>query len=213
MKSFELLTKVSPIAAAPQPPARTPDAAPTVAVQEPPSPAAEPPARGARPARNDARPGGPGTTSTAPAQPGSSSQVPPPTARRPARTARVQSRAPGRGADGDRVMQTADAGPDPSKPAELSIDAGEAAANVIERPAPDGNEKDRFREAAPQRGLLVGMRVGFEKEVGSSKVASIQPIFQAGGALGGHAVRNGRPRWARDGGGEAGLCGGWNQHI
>ena len=182
VKSFELLKKVLPIAAAPQMPAKIPDAAPTVAVQEQPSPAAEPPARAAQPARNDAPRGRPGATPTAPAQPGRVAQVPPAAARKSARTARVQSPASNRGADGDRVMQTADAGPDPSKPAEVAIDAGEVAANVMERPAPNGNEKDRFREAAPQRGLLVGMRVGFEREVGRSKVASIQPIFQAGGA-------------------------------
>ena len=39
-------------------------------------------------------------------------------------------------------MQTGDAGPDPSKPAEVAIDAGEVAANVMERPAPNGNEKE-----------------------------------------------------------------------
>jgi hypothetical protein len=75
-----------------------------------------------------------------------------------------------------------DAGPDPAKPAEIAVEASGVAATVIERPAASGNAKERFREAAPERGVLVGVRVGFERDVGSSKVASIQPIFQVGSA-------------------------------
>jgi hypothetical protein len=181
VKSFELLTKVSRIAEAPPPPKSMQDTGSPVAAQEAP-PSAEPPPKSPQPTPIVSQPTRPDATSAAPARPARVAQAPPPGSRKPARTSRAQSPRPSRGADGDRVMQTADAGPDPSKPAEIAIDAGGLSATVIERPAPNGNEKERFREAAPKRGLLVGMRVGFEWEVGRSKVASIQPIFQVGGA-------------------------------
>ena len=81
---------------------------------------------------------------------------------------------------GDRDVQTEDSGPDPSKPAEVAIEASGPAGTPVERPTPNGNARDRFRDLAPEHGLLVGMRVGYITAFGGSKVGAIQPIFQAG---------------------------------
>jgi len=76
----------------------------------------------------------------------------------------------------------ADAGPDPSQPAEIAIEALASAARLTDRPNPDGAERDRFREVAPPRGLLVGARVGYINAFGGSKVGAIRPIFQTAGS-------------------------------
>jgi hypothetical protein len=83
----------------------------------------------------------------------------------------------------EELVGKADApGPDPSRPAEVALEANQPAGSVIERPAPDGNPQERFREAAPPRGVLVGVRVGYIDAFGGSKVGAVQPIFQAGDA-------------------------------
>jgi hypothetical protein len=208
VKSFELLQKVSAIASttlpsptapspsptvvaqvAPPPPVSPPaqavrptpgdqGAAPSVAAQEDPPPPASPPAQVVQPAPSDK---GAGQTVVA-------KQDPPPPARtvvrtmpnrtppaRPARDAQ-RTRAPAE----NRVAQAADSGPDPSKPAEVAIEVNKPSAKLSERPAPNGNPRDRFRDVAPERGVLVGLRVGYVDRFGGPKVGSIQPIFQVG---------------------------------
>ena len=99
----------------------------------------------------------------------------------PARQARS---APARDLVGaeSQAAQVEDVGPDPSKPAEVAIQAKRKARSLIQLPPPTGNPRDQFRELAPQHGVLVGMRVGYVNAFGGSKVAMIQPIFQDGDA-------------------------------
>jgi hypothetical protein len=96
--------------------------------------------------------------------------------RRPTRGA---SPAPNHAPADYRIAQTGDSGPDPSKPAEVALEASGPAGTVIDVPEPRGNPRDQFREAAPPRGVLVGMRVGYIRD-GDSKVGAIQPIYQVG---------------------------------
>ncbi len=51
---------------------------------------------------------------------------------------------------------------------------------IIDRPEPNGNERDRFREVAQEGGVLVGARVGYVEPGRDQKVGMIQPVFQAG---------------------------------
>jgi hypothetical protein len=74
----------------------------------------------------------------------------------------------------------ADSGPDPSKPAEIAIDAPVPGAKLSDRPNPDDDERERFREVAPPGGLLVGVRVGYINAFGGSKIGAVEPIFQNG---------------------------------
>jgi hypothetical protein len=181
VKSFELLQKV-PATASTAP--SSPDsqvAGPTV-VAEAAAPTTPPPAQVASPtsATHEASP-------TVVAQKAPPSNRPPTRAPRPSmartnpvrRPIRGASPAPNRAAAGNRVVQTADSGPDPSKPAEVAIEASATAGTVIDVPEPRGNPRDQFREAAPPRGVLFGMRVGYIRD-GDSKVGAVQPIYQVG---------------------------------
>jgi hypothetical protein len=76
-------------------------------------------------------------------------------------------------------VQFGNAGPDPRKPAAVAIDA-KPGANLSNRPEPNGNERERFRELAQDGGVLVGARVGYIDATRDMKVGMIQPIFQAG---------------------------------
>jgi hypothetical protein len=194
VKSFELLNKVSvPAIAAVAPPPRAaqePDKIVVAAAAPAPAPAPEePPALSAdtagasEPAAEPAAEPPTEATPTPAAPPARSARVASTTPDRmpPGRAGRVarSGQAPGRARAENRAEQVSNEGPDPSKPAEVSIEASGLAGAPIERPAPDGREQERFRVVAPERGVLVGMRVGYDN-VRASKVASIQPIFQAG---------------------------------
>jgi hypothetical protein len=76
----------------------------------------------------------------------------------------------------------ADAGPDPSKPADIAIDAPLHGVTLSDRPKIDADERERFREIAPPGGLLVGVRVGYIDAFGGSKIGAVRPIFQNGDA-------------------------------
>jgi len=106
------------------------------------------------------------------------------TARRaPARASRAPSSRPAAAQPNpdNRIAQVGDAGPDPSKAAEVAIVAkpGESLSN---RPEPNGNGRERFRELAPEGAVLVGARVGYIDATRDKKVGMIQPIYQAGSA-------------------------------
>ncbi len=88
------------------------------------------------------------------------------------------ARAPAREPDGP----SSNKGPDTSKPAEISLDTSETRTGLSDRPKPDGNEKERFHEIAPERGLLVGAQVGYINIFGGAKVGAVRPIFQVGDA-------------------------------
>jgi hypothetical protein len=77
-------------------------------------------------------------------------------------------------------VQLGDVGPDPANPAEVPIEVNGPARFLVERPTPGGNPRERFRELAPQGGVLVGVRVGYVEIFGGPKVATILPIFQVG---------------------------------
>ena len=85
-------------------------------------------------------------------------------ARHPRRRARAtrSRQAPARAPAENRAAQARNEGPDPSKPAEVAIEASAPAGAPVERPAPNGREQERFREVAPERGVLVGVRVGYD---------------------------------------------------
>jgi hypothetical protein len=80
----------------------------------------------------------------------------------------------------DGMVADTDVGPDPTKPAEVAIQTNGKLRRLGERPASNGNERERFRDVAPEHGLLVGMRVGYVNAFGGSKVGMVQPIFQLG---------------------------------
>jgi hypothetical protein len=149
----------------------------TAQVAPTPAPAAQP--------TPDARDAGPTSTVTAQVAPPPARAVQPAPSRtprpRPARSA-PPARTPAPASAQDRVVQVGDVGPDPSKPAEVAIRANGPAGTLTERPDPRGNPRERFREAAPGRGVLVGMRVGYVEIFGGPKVGAIQPIFQDGNA-------------------------------
>jgi hypothetical protein len=178
VKSFELLQKAPKVAStAPVAPA-TKVASPIVVAQ-----AAPPQAKPARPTP-DAQEASPTIVARAapPSAPTPTRAVrPSPTrtlSRRPARgTSPAPARAPASAEN--RVAQVDDVGPDPSKPAEVAIEASAPAGTVVERPEPRGNPREQFRELAPPRGVLVGIRIGYIR-AGDSKVGAIQPIYQVG---------------------------------
>ena len=78
----------------------------------------------------------------------------------------------------ENFVEATNEGPDPTKPAEVAIQTHGKLKRLGERPAPNGNERDRFRDVAPEHGLLVGMRVGYVSAFGGSKIGMVQPIFQ-----------------------------------
>jgi hypothetical protein len=78
------------------------------------------------------------------------------------------------------IVEATNDGPDPTKAAEVAIQTHGKMKRLGERPAASGNERDRFRDVAPEHGLLVGMRVGYVNAFGGSKVGMVQPIFQVG---------------------------------
>ncbi len=53
---------------------------------------------------------------------------------------------------------------------------------LSDRPEPNGREGLRFRDVAPDGGVLVGARVGYIDADRDKKVGMIQPIFQQGSA-------------------------------
>jgi hypothetical protein len=80
----------------------------------------------------------------------------------------------------ESFVEATSEGPDPTKPATVSIQTHGKLKRVAERPAANGNDRDRFRDVAPEHGLLVGMRVGYVQAFGGSKVGMVQPIYQVG---------------------------------
>jgi hypothetical protein len=84
------------------------------------------------------------------------------------------------GTPNNAVMQGEHVGPDPSQPAEVAIEAAAPPVSRASRPQPDGNERERFRDEASERGVLVGVRVGYIDAFGGKKIGAIQPIYQAG---------------------------------
>jgi hypothetical protein len=193
VKSFELLKKVAlPAIATVAPlPQAAGTGSPTVVAQaapraEPPAQAADtaPPAEPPAPAADNAPAADPpADTTPAPTPPARSARVATssPDRTAPARAPRVtrSRQAPARAPAENQAAQARNEGPDPSKPAEVAIEASAPAGAPVERPAPNGREQERFREVAPERGVLVGVRVGYDNAQ-ASKVASIQPIFQVG---------------------------------
>jgi hypothetical protein len=206
VKSFELLKK-SP-AVARQAPIALAAADPVPATSGPALAASDP-----APATSDSAP-----ASVAPAAPASTSvSQPPPTERpapasdpsvfaqddppsAPATRARPTSPRPslGRSPRGggrnqarpeENVVEATNEGPDPTKPAEVAIQTHGKLKGLGERPAPSGNARERFRDVAPEHGLLVGMRVGYVNAIGGSKVGMVQPIFQAGNSYVGRQSR------------------------
>ena len=67
---------------------------------------------------------------------------------------------------------TSNAGAGPSKPPQISIDRSDLRTKLSDRPKSEGNVRDRFREIAPQRGLLVGVQVGYIDAFGGSKIGA-----------------------------------------
>ncbi len=170
VKSFELLQKIPTIAStapAPAPPvARVVE--PAVVVQTAPPPAQpERPAPAARPtivAQEDPEP--------------ARVRRPAPTrspVRQPARSVR---RAPAPAEE--RVVQVGDEGPSFLKPAEVAIEVSNPGGYLGAIPEPNGNPREQFREVTPERGVLVGFRVGYVEIFGGPKVAMVEPIFQVG---------------------------------
>jgi hypothetical protein len=172
VKSFELLQKVPAIASTTPAPADTPAvAAQPVAGRPPAQP--ERPAPAAPPtvvAQQDPEP----ETAPPPARP----QRPAPTRNPVRRPARPAPRAPAQSED--RVVQVGDEGPDFLKPAEVPIEVSQPGGYLGAIPEPNGNPREQFREATPQRGVLVGFRVGYVEIFGGPKVAMVEPIFQVG---------------------------------
>ncbi len=179
VSSFELLRKVA--VAAPSP-VVTPAAGDSSQVAQ------ARPASAPAPARSIDQPVAKPEPRLSASQPGSSrvARAPMPggrrTARRgPARTSRAPSSKPANTQPNpeNRIAQVGNAGPDPTKAAEVAILAkpGESLAN---RPEPNGNERDRFREVAREGAVLVGARVGYIDPGRDQKVGMIQPIFQTG---------------------------------
>lgn len=80
----------------------------------------------------------------------------------------------------ERVVQTGDEGPSFLKPAEVPIEASQSGGFLSAIPEPSGNPREQFRELAPPRGVLVGLRVGYVEIFGGPKVAMVEPIFQVG---------------------------------
>jgi hypothetical protein len=78
----------------------------------------------------------------------------------------------------ENFVEATSEGPDPSKPATVSIQTHGKLKRVAERPPTNGNDRDHFRDLAPEHGLLVGMRVGYVNAFGGSKVGMVQPIYQ-----------------------------------
>jgi hypothetical protein len=183
VKSFELLKKtpavarqarISLAAAAPAP-AASGSAPADSAPPAKPAPSIAPAAQAQRPAP-DPQPNElvkDDPPSVPPARKRSAS--PRPSIERPSRVA-VRNQVPPE----DEIVATTDVGPDPTKPAEVAIERNGKLGRIGERPAPGGSDRDRFREIAPANGLLVGMRVGYVKAFGGSKVGMVQPIFQVG---------------------------------
>ena len=62
------------------------------------------------------------------------------------------------------------------------MDTSETRTGLSDRPKPDGNEKERFHEIAPEHGLLVGAQVGYINIFGGAEVGAVRPIFQVGDA-------------------------------
>jgi hypothetical protein len=202
VKSFELVQKVAAIASTSPAALAAPAAGPAVLAQAAPPQPASPPIQAVRPTTvgqgagptviaQDDSPQADAAEPTAGARGGGQTVVarqdPPPPARAmrtapnrtpPARPTRGMPRtqAPAE----NQAVQAADSGPDPSKPSEAAIEVNKRARTLNERPAPNGNTQERFREVAPERGVLVGMRVGYVNAFGGSKVGAIQPIFQVG---------------------------------
>jgi hypothetical protein len=85
------------------------------------------------------------------------------------------------GTPNNAIMQRESVGPDPSQPAEVAIEAAAPPRSRAYRPQPDGNERERFRDEASERGVLVGVRVGYIDAFGGKKIGAVQPIYQAGG--------------------------------
>jgi hypothetical protein len=79
-----------------------------------------------------------------------------------------------------RIVQEGNEGPDVSQLATVAIEAGASSGYLTSIPEPGGNPRERFREAAPPRGVLVGFRAGYVEIFGGPKIASVQPIFQVG---------------------------------
>lgn len=77
-------------------------------------------------------------------------------------------------------MQTGDEGPDFLKPAAVPIELGQLGGFLRSIPEPNGNPREQFREVAPPRGVLVGLRVGYVPIFGGPKVAMVEPIYQVG---------------------------------
>jgi hypothetical protein len=183
VKSFELLKK-SPAVARPAPvslaasspaPATSGSAPAPVAQVAAPAPSALPPAQPQRPdpdpepsvfAQNDPPPAPSARVRAAPPRPSS------------VRVTRGGGR--NQAQPDEFAAQTVEEGPDPAKPAEVAIQTNGRLKRLGERPAANGNERERFREVAPEHGLLVGMRVGYVKAFGGSKIGMVQPIFQVG---------------------------------
>ncbi len=159
VKSFELLQKVPAITRAAPRLAAARDARPTVAAHAAPPPPAQaappPPDPADEPA--PARGPDPPPAEVAPADP------PPEPAPKE-----------------EPVAQAGDTEADTSKPAAVAITAKPTIRAIFEQPAPDGNLQERFRDLAPKRGVLVGMRVGYIDAFGGSKIGAIQPIYQVG---------------------------------
>jgi hypothetical protein len=181
VKSFELLQKVPPTVSASNEPVapQVETTSPTLVAQSAPppaqpeeiAPAVSPPVAALAPA-----------PAPDPAPP--PTEAPPPTATRvpPQRQARVAPPAAtqAEGRTGRIRVKSGSAGRILAKRATIAIDVKEPAEVVVERPLPSGNPADRFRVVAPERGVLVGMRVGYIDAFGGPKVGAIQPIFQVG---------------------------------
>jgi hypothetical protein len=188
VKSFELLKKV-PVLASTAAPAPSPDAGSTVlaqTIQASPAPIAKPtPAPRPTVVAQAEPPSAPASDPT-PVQEPEPAPAPVERPAPPRTTVRRPAPAPGRSEPrrrdraADRPVQVGDDGPDFLKPATVAIEVSKTGGSLSVIPEPNGNQRERFREVAPARGVLVGFRVGYVEIMGGPKVAMVEPIYQVG---------------------------------
>ncbi len=161
---------------APIAPVVTPPILPAMATAEPassPQPEPEPATGSEFGSPPDSRPDALAQADAPAAAPAPGANPPPRKSGRPTSARRLMPEA-------DRTLQIGNVGPDTSKPAEVAIQADRIATRTSEGPLADGNPNERFREVAPGRALLVGLRVAYVPIFGGPKVAAIQAVYQEG---------------------------------
>ena len=189
VKSFELLKKIQAVARPVSIALATGDAATASSSSAPASSVPAPAATDSASAPSTAVTQAPPADSPAPASepsifgqddpaPAPATRTRPAAPRPPLRSQRIVAR--NQSQPEANFVEAINEGPDPTKPATVPIQTHGKLKRVAERPVPNGNDRDRFRDVAPEHGLLVGMRVGYVQAFGGTKVGMVQPIYQVG---------------------------------